>query len=158
MTTIAPPTDSRRLADRRRRPTPLLSRHWMFGRRRGGRRAGERSRIYVDRYTATEAFLFLGLFALSAIDLYLTLVHLDAGGSEVNPVMAWFVRHTDTTGFGVAKMSGTVFGALLLLIHIRFTGVMRILQLLVVGYLFLLVWHSVVRGQAPFRSCSALFF
>ena len=135
----------RQQPDRRRRPTAALSRFWLRGRRRDGRRVGETTRIYVDRYTMREAGLFIALITLSLMDLVMTLAHLNAGGTEANPIMAWFVQHTGTVGFGVAKMSGTALGALLLLIHVRFKGVARILQLLVVGYLVLLVWHGVVR-------------
>ena len=68
--------------DRRRRPTPLLSRFTFKGRRRAGRRTEESRNVYVDRFTATEWMLAAGIMVLSLLDLVFTLAHLDAGGRE----------------------------------------------------------------------------
>ena len=134
----------RQLADRRRRPTPMLTRYWLRGRRRGGRRTGEVSSIYVDRYTALETGLFVSLLLLSGLDLWLTAVHMDAGGAEANPVMAWVMAASGPAGFAVAKILATSVGAMFLLVHVRFGPVSRILALLVTGYLCLMLWHGLV--------------
>ena len=73
----------RRQGDRRTRPTPLFSRYWLFGRRRGGRRTDEADNIYIDRYSAAEWFLVIGVLVLSVLDMVFTLVHLDDGGHRL---------------------------------------------------------------------------
>lgn len=109
-------------ADRRRRPTPMLSRYWLVGRRRGGRRDGEDRGIYVDRYTREETVLVLWIGCSAVLDLVLTLVHLAAGGEEANPLMAWFLEVGGVAAFGSAKLLMTGGAALFLLWHVRFRG------------------------------------
>ncbi len=134
----------RLLPDRRQRPTPALSRYWLRGGRRAGRRDDELQCIYVDRYSPLEASLFVALVTLSLTDLILTLVHVNAGGAEANPVMAWFLAQGGAPGFSVAKLILTLGGALVLLVHIRFPGVRRILTGLVGVYLALIIYHGYV--------------
>jgi hypothetical protein len=111
--------DKRALVQRRAKPTAFLSRHWLIGRRRDGRRAGEDIDIYVDRYTIFEWLIVLGVFVLSIADLILTLIHLSHGGAEANPIMALAFRGGNVT-FGTIKMGVTAACLILLLIHIRF--------------------------------------
>lgn len=78
--------------DRRRRPTPRFSRYALAGgRRMGGRREGEREGIFVDRYSP-RLWLLLGWVALAnAADSFFTLLHLQNGGIELNPVAGWML-------------------------------------------------------------------
>lgn len=123
---------------------PVLTRYWLNGRRRGGRRHGETQGIYVDRYSGEEVALFFGLLGLSAVDLALTFAHLGDGGREANPVMAWFLDRGGSGAFAAAKLSSTLVAALLLLLHVRFRGVLHVLRAGVGMYLLLMVWHGVV--------------
>lgn len=89
--------DERRSGDDRRyRPTSLLDsllgRH---RRRRAGRRAGEQQNNYVDVYHRQDAFLLLGIFVLNVFDAFFTLVWLQKGGTEGNPLMDALIQAGD---------------------------------------------------------------
>ena len=73
--------------DRRRGPTPRLSRYALWGgRRRGPRRQEEREGSFVDRYGLRLVFVVLWIALMNVGDSFFTLVHLQAGGVELNPV------------------------------------------------------------------------
>ena len=130
--------------ERRRRPTPILSRYTFFGRRRGGRRDTESSNIYVDRYSAREWTLVAGIFVLSMLDLVFTLVHLNAGGREANPVMEFFLRWGGQDAFSIAKFMFTVVGLLVLLVHVKFSRVRSLLRFAFIVYGLLFFFHLYV--------------
>lgn len=117
--TKEPICDRRSQADRRAKPTPFISRYWLIGRRRGGRRAGERINRYVDKYTTYEWLIVMGLFVLSIADATLTLTHLSHGGAEANPIMALAYRGGSAT-FIAIKLCITALCMFILLIHMRF--------------------------------------
>ncbi|MBC8329541.1 MAG: hypothetical protein ISR76_05505 [Planctomycetes bacterium] len=73
--------------DRRHRPTPILSRYsFLGGRRRIGRRDGEVADRFVDRYSL-RTWIALSLFmGLNLMDSHFTLIYLQRGGEEGNPV------------------------------------------------------------------------
>jgi hypothetical protein len=142
-----PPPERRRGPDRRRRPTPWMSRHWLTGRRRGARRADEAAG-YVDRYTAGEAALIVAIILACTADLYLTLDYLRQGGEEWNPLMAHALELGEGVFIGV-KMGITVAGLLVLLLRVRFRGVRRALQVILLLYGGLLCWHAAVRAALP---------
>ena len=132
---------SRAGADRRRRPTPMISRYWLHGRRRGGRRDCERRGIYVDRYTRLESVLVLWIAAAAVADLVLTLLHLSEGGEEANPLMAWFLEVGGVPAFTAAKLTVTAGAALFLLWHIRFRGTHLALWVIAAVYGALMGYH-----------------
>ena len=134
----------RHIADRRQQATPLWSRYWLRGRRRGGRRSEESTGVYVDRYQAGEIALVLAVVAMSTIDLLATLLHLADGGDEANPLMAAALSASGNAGFAVTKLLATAGGGVFLLLHVRFAGVRRALQLLVATYALVMLWHVVV--------------
>lgn len=82
-----PPYRERAVPDRRKRPT----RPWdalRFNRRTGQRRAEElRKPHFVDHVSRRSAFLALLILALSTVDAVATLVLLDSGCEEINPLM-----------------------------------------------------------------------
>jgi len=130
--------------ERRGRSTPIFSRYSFSGRRRGGRRIDESSNIYIDRYSVREWTLVAGIFFLSMLDLLFTLVHLEAGGREANPVMEWFLDWGGTDAFSVAKFLFTVVGLLVLLVHARFDRVRSLLRFAFGVYGLLFVFHLYV--------------
>jgi len=134
--------------DRRSRPTPPISRYWLIGRRRGGRRDSERTNIYVDRYTTGEWLLVVGVLLLSLADLLFTIRHVSAGGEEANPVMAWAMQWGDL-GFAAIKMGITVAGLLILLLHARFRKVRALMNFAVVLYSALLGYHLYLNFVLP---------
>lgn len=130
--------------DRRQKPTPMLSRYWLRGRRReAGRRDGDSPHVYVDRYTRIETALILWVVLASIADLGLTLLHLHQGGSEANPIMDWFLVRGGITWFVVAKIALTAVPSLFLLLHARFRGAWTALWCLSVMYLALMGFHAV---------------
>jgi len=130
--------------DRRRKPTPPFSRYMFVGRRRAGRRDGEAANIYIDRYSPREWFLAVGVVVLSGLDLLFTLLHLDAGGREVNPVMAWFLNWGGIDAFAVAKTLFTLVGVCVLLLHARFHRVNTLFRLAFGLYGLLFFFHLYV--------------
>jgi hypothetical protein len=108
--------DRRGPADRRQRRTPMLSRYTLRGRRRSGRRDGERERIYVDRPGGWVLAAFALVLALSCVDAYLTLRMLAGGGKEANPVMRLALALGDGS-FLLIKTTLTLAGLALLSLH-----------------------------------------
>lgn len=115
-----------------------------FGRRRGGRRNGESANIYVDRYSAREWLLALGVVVLSGLDMLFTLLHLEAGGREINPIMAWFLHWGGVDAFAVAKSLFTLVGVCVLLLHARFHRVNTLFRVAVTLYGLLFLFHLYV--------------
>jgi len=139
-------TGQRRRKDRRRRATPFLSRYWLVGRRRRGRRENEHCDIYVDRYSRGEWLLAGGILLLSVLDMIFTLVHLDAGGTEANPVMAFTLAQGGYALFKVVKLATTVLGLTVLLIHVRFRRVKGLLIFAFTLYAGIFLFHLYLVG------------
>lgn len=79
--------------DRRERPTPRLSRYsFLGGRRSAVRRSDEREGSFVDRYSLRLWLMVSWVALMNVADSYFTLVHLQAGGIELNPVAAWLLE------------------------------------------------------------------
>ncbi len=96
--------------DRRKRPTPLLSRYSFFGgRRRRGRRDGEVKDTFVDLYSIRTWVALSVFMVLNLMDSHFTLIYLQRGGEEGNPVaiklleggMSTFIL-TKALGIGLA--------------------------------------------------------
>lgn len=138
----APEEEQRREGvDRRRRPTPPLSRHWLTGRRTSGRRDGEARNLYVDRYTRREWLLVFGILVLSLLDMSFTLLHLRAGGTEANPLMAWVLAEGGHDLFRAVKVVSTLVGLFVLLLHIRFRRVKALLTFAFALYAGVFLFH-----------------
>lgn len=81
-------SDKRILKDRRKRPTPALSRFTLRGRRKTFRRKGDQGRGgYVDRYHPGLLILLTLAIGLTILDALFTMMILDDGGWELNPVV-----------------------------------------------------------------------
>lgn len=77
----------RRGPDRRERPTPRFSRYSLHGgRRRTFRREEEREGSFVDVYGLRLWLIVLWVVLMNLGDSFFTLVHLQSGGTELNPV------------------------------------------------------------------------
>jgi len=127
--------------DRRERPTPMISRFWLRGRRRAGRRDDETENIYVDRYTPGESLLVAGVLVLSVLDMVFTIFHLNHGGTEANPVMAWMLDMGGQPLFMAVKLVSTFAGLFVLLVHVRFRRVKSLLTVAFVLYLGIFIFH-----------------
>jgi hypothetical protein len=79
--------------DRRRKTIPSLRYLVAGGRRKGVRRAEDLRRfILLDRYSPRLFAAIVGILCLSLLDALLTLSLIEHGATEVNPVMAFFLK------------------------------------------------------------------
>ncbi len=127
----------------------MLSRFWLRGRRRGGRRDGERENIYVDHPTRTEWACVLGLLALTLIDWGWTWAHLSRGVQEANPLMRWAWEQGGPLGFATLKIGLTMLAVFFLLLHSRFVWTRRLLPLALATYTLLMGIHVATEWSIP---------
>jgi hypothetical protein len=109
-----PGVERRRSPDRRDAPTSPWSAFFGLRRRKAGRRAGERSRIYVDRFTGRDVLLVIAILLFNVFDSFFTLIWLQRGGAEGNPVMEWVLERG--IGLFLVEKSLLVGGWLLVLV------------------------------------------
>lgn len=139
--------DKRMEKDRRKRPTPGLSRYTFFGRRNMIRRKGDQQKGgYVDRYSSTLFFFLVSIIGLNVLDAFFTLMILDLKGWEANPVVHTVIILYGTK-FWIWKFSIVSVSSALLCLHSRFRLVREIiiaiscLYVMVVAYqIFLLLY------------------
>src|SRR5262245_42621078 len=139
-----PDADERVRPDRRRRPTPMISRYLFRGRRRAPRRTGERE-SYVDRprwEIITGCALVVGL---SIADAYVTIRILAEGGQEANPVMALALT-LGNTPFVAVKTMVTFLGAAVLCLHQQWALGRVGLSVVLGAYAVLALYHVAVQA------------
>jgi hypothetical protein len=118
--------DTRTLKDRRVRPTAPLSRYTIRGRRRTFRRKEDQKRqSYVDRYGSGLLFLLTWVAGLNVLDALLTMMILDDGGWEANPVVRSVIRLYGD-GFWIWKFGMVSVPLILLCLHSKFRMVLTI--------------------------------
>lgn len=106
--------------DRRREPTPRLSRFsFAGGRRVAARRGGEGVNGFVDRYGLTVWGLLLWVALMNAADSFFTLLHLQNGAVEVNPFAVWMLS-TGRLGFVALKSLLITLPLVVLCMHKNF--------------------------------------
>jgi len=91
--------NSRLHLDRRKCPTPIISKYTFYGgRRKSARREEEKKTfIYVDLYSTRLLLAVMLLLLLSCLDAYLTLELIGRGHVvEANPVMAFLLDYGPT--------------------------------------------------------------
>jgi len=80
--------NSRIFRDRRKKPTLALSRFTLWGRRRTFRRKIDQQKGgYVDHYSALLFCFLISAVVLNILDAFITIMILDLGGWEVNPIV-----------------------------------------------------------------------
>lgn len=127
--------------DRRNVPTPRLSRYsFLGGRRWEVRRKGEAEGSFVDLYGGRLWMALLWVALLNVADSYFTLVHLQAGGIELNPV-ADALLTTGRLGFVVWKSLLIGIALLVLCIHKNFYLARAGLMFSASAYTVLLLYH-----------------
>ncbi|MBM3990925.1 MAG: hypothetical protein FJ298_07940 [Planctomycetes bacterium] len=107
--------------DRRQRRTPRFSRYTFFGgrRRSGGRREGENDGAFVDQYSGRLLLAMLWIAAMNALDSFFTLLHLQSGGIELNPV-ANAMLESGRLGFVASKSLLIIVPLVVLTLHKNF--------------------------------------
>jgi Domain of unknown function (DUF5658) len=133
----------RQLFDRRFHPTTFLGALRFDGRRHSFRRAGEEYRAYVDRPSQRTIVLLFIIVGASVLDALFTLLFIQNGGGEANPLMAIAIHSGDTHFVGL-KMAMTGIGAWVLAAHQCFPLAFRGLHVLAVGYVGLLLIHAAI--------------
>jgi len=129
--------DKRTLKDRRKQPTPGLSRYTFFGRRRTLRRKSDQQRGgYVDRYSSSLFFFLVAIVGLNVLDALLTMMILDLKGWEANPAVRSVIDLYGTK-FWIWKFSIVSVSLALLCLHSRFKLVKEII--IAVGCLYVIV-------------------
>jgi hypothetical protein len=114
------PDEVRRESDRRIGPTPRLSRYSFLGeRRREPRHNVEREGAFVDIYSMRLWLMVLWVALMNVGDSYFTLVHLQSGGVELNPVAAALLG-TGRMGFVFVKSFLIALALCVLAIHKNF--------------------------------------
>ena len=137
----------RQLCDRRGRSTSLMSTLRFRGKRKTNRREAEGGHIYVDWVEPRIAGLAFFILTSSFLDAFLTLLHLQRGGQEVNPLMVLALHHGHGM-FIVTKMTATGLGVWLLAAHQRFPCACMALYGLAGSYLLLLIYHIILIGHS----------
>jgi hypothetical protein len=133
--------DKRILIDRRKRPTLALSRFAFFGQRRIFRRRSDVERGgYIDKYGLGLFLLLIFIVALNLLDTIFTMIILDYGGWELNPI----VRHAiEVYGdkFWIWKFIIMSISLLLLCLHSKFRRVKTIIVAICSVYIFIVLYQ-----------------
>ncbi len=137
------PYDRRSQHDRRQRPSTWWTSLRFHGRRRGARRTGEGHNTYVDRPTRRVTVLVCIITVFSVLDALFTLLYINRGGGEANPLMDFAIQFGPTT-FLLTKMGLTVFGVTILALHQNFRAGLRGLYGISCLYVLLLGYHGVL--------------
>ncbi len=99
--------ENRDSSDRRRRPTPIISRFtFIDGKRKLIRRdKDKKGHLFVDLYSTRLLLIVVLLLGMSCLDAFLTLTLIEKGKVvEANPIMAYFLE------FGVMPFTMIKFG------------------------------------------------
>jgi hypothetical protein len=131
--------ERRSFRDRRMQPTPLFSRYTFWGRRKMLRRKEDREKGgYVDRYGPSLLFFLILIVGLNVLDSFFTMIILECGGREVNPIVCSAIEVYGDQ-FWVWKYMLVSANLILLCLHSRFRYVSRIIlwiTLLFLGVIF----------------------
>lgn len=137
--------ERRQGTDRRLRPTSPLTRLFRPGQRRSVRRVQEQGNAYVDVFE--ESWLLavaISTVILSILDGYLTLIHLQNGGRELNPFVDILIGW-GWTPFIAIKSALSALCVGFLVMHKNFYMVKKLLIAVFIIYSLLLVYHLYLR-------------
>lgn len=119
----------------------MFSRYTLFGGRRAGdRRRGPIMSPYVDRYGVGLGAALVTVGILCALDAVFTLLYLQKGGSEANPVMAEVIEWGPRT-FVLIKCGITNLGLIVLCLHKNFRYVGAVIASILGMYSALFLYH-----------------
>lgn len=113
--------DRRTGLDRRDLKKGAGVKHMMFGKRQQLRRRIDRDRIfYPDRYSKTIFRLIVLILVFSVVDAFLTLLLIDHGAIELNPLMAFYLK-IGPVPFVAVKYALTSMSIFVLLVYSRYS-------------------------------------
>ena len=142
-TTERPKQNEQRERNDRRQNHSMWNSLRFYGRREGARRWGEGQDTYVDRPRRRVTTLVYIITICSILDALLTLLYIERGGSEANPVMNLAINYGNATFVGI-KMALTVLGVSFLALHQNFRSGLLSLYAMAGVYLLLLVYHGIL--------------
>ena len=134
-------TGNRIIPDRRKRPTPFISRYsFIGGRRKTIRREEDKKKhVFVDLYSTRLFIIVIILSALSIIDSYFTLSLIKGNlAVEINPIMAFFLDQ-GSTPFVLTKYLFTTIPLFILCICKNRPATRVLVVLTVCLYLFVIM-------------------
>lgn len=127
--------------DRRKKPTGLLGRHTLSGRRKAHRRAADpQINYYVDQYSPVFFFSLVLILILSMFDGIFTYHYLSLGGKELNPIMEALIQYGPSAFFPY-KFFITSIGIFILCIHKNFAFVRSLTSMILALYVLLIFYH-----------------
>ncbi|MCX6356050.1 MAG: DUF5658 family protein [Candidatus Aureabacteria bacterium] len=130
--------------DRRKRPTPFLSRYTFVGRRRKHRRAADGLENYYADRLQSRSWLFLWIIVgLSTIDSIFSIYHLSRGYVEANPLLRLSLFF-GTKSFILMKYLLTLAGVFIICLHQYFRYIYIIIAVIIAFYIFLDGYHLVL--------------
>ena len=133
--------EKRILKDRRNQPTQGLSKFVLSGRRGNFRRKEEQQRGgYVDRYSPGLLSLLVLILVLNVLDACLTMIILDNGGWEINPVVRSVIQLYGDR-FWVWKFITVSIPLILLCLHSKFRLIMPVLFGISAVYLSVVIFQ-----------------
>jgi hypothetical protein len=124
------------IVDRRKRPTPMISRYTFWGGRRKTIRREEDKKVYlhVDLYSRRLLLIIMVLLLLNYADAYLTLYLINLGiVVEVNPIMNFFLQY-GVAHFILAKFFVTLVAIPILTLLKNLLFVRVLIVVIVAGY------------------------
>ena len=124
--------------DRRKRPTPFLSRYSFSGGRR--MTGGEEGVSFYDRYHLLTWIVLTLFLVLNVLDAHFTLIYLQRGGEEANPIVAALLG-SGISVFIAFKSFGVALGALIFCILADFRNAKIGVILALSFYQLLLFYH-----------------
>jgi uncharacterized protein DUF5658 len=134
--------------DRRDRPTPPVSRYsFLGGRRKGTAFAEGGARTFVDLYSMKVWFALSFFLMLNLLDAHFTLIYLQRGGAEGNPV-AQILLNAGVPIFITAKNLGIGLGVLLFCMLKNFPNSRRGIFLVLTFYSVLTIYHILLYTNA----------
>jgi hypothetical protein len=132
-------SDKRNHIDRRTQPTSPLSRYALRGRRRAFRRKIDRQQGgYVDRYNAGLFFVVVLIMGLNIFDSLYTMMILDNGGEEVNPIVGSVIEYYGDK-FWIWKFLTTSFCLVMLCLHSQFRRLKAFYITIAIGFIYIMV-------------------
>jgi hypothetical protein len=118
--------DTRTLKNRRKQSTPGISRFTLWGRRKTFRRKEDQEiGGYVDRYHSGLLIPLTLAVGLTVLDALFTMMILDDGGWEVNPVVRSVIQLWDR--FWIWKFAIVSISLILLCLHSKFRLVIPVI-------------------------------
>lgn len=134
--------------ERRQRPTPALSVYSFWrGRRKTASVTAKHEQFFVDVYNIRLAILLLMFFLFTVVDSVSTLIYLEKGGREINPVAQWMIDQ-GADFFILTKGGLSALCILFVMIHKNFKYSRIALLMGFVFYFGLTLYHIVLQIKA----------